>query len=499
MKDIKKPIVFGPQQLLGGANSELQDSDSFSEIDLHSTADSLNNLAPSTVEYNPLQDLEESESREPNSYLQQTSALTAQFAAQLPNVASTVFSTFSRVIKGTSPSPQQPAPSQSAPVDPLSFAPPVTAYDYSQQGYAQDPNYFAEQQQQPGPLPPPPTFFNPEAISQPGPTHLPAATVAGSNTYRLGGTKKKTYAHIPGLSTVGSPPTVVAPVQNRDLSQFAPLPEAIPSAASQPASREQQQKPGFSFFEKLPNLLEKIPKPAFTSAPQQPPEIGSNSTNYFGGPPAVQSTVPTVTAFAQPLLQPQPNPPDVPVVPFQPFEPLALPPEQSTILPPPPTFFTPAQIPPVPNHPTHHQPSKNPYSSSHLSRTVGLYKNPLTPIAPATVPTFLPNQDPPTVTAPSTFFQPTQTEAQVPPPPAQYFNSQPVPTPVEHPLPLTPATSSRPQSSLSESLNRKTSLFAPFEEDPQCEAKTILDSRSKSSENVLSPPPRPDWNTLSGC
>ncbi|XP_065074258.1 proline-rich protein 36 isoform X2 [Ochlerotatus camptorhynchus] len=486
--DIKKPIVFSQQQL-GGAHPELQDPDSFSEIDLHSTADSVNNAPPSTVEYNPLQDLEESESREPNSYLQQTSALTAQFAAQLPNVASTVFSTFSRVIKGSSPGPQQPPPpSQSAPVDQLAFAPPVAAYDYSQQGFVQEPNCFAEQQQQPGPPPPPPTFFNPEAISQPGPTHYPPATAVGSNTYRLGGAKKKTYAHIPGLSTVGSPPTVVAPVQSQDLSQFAPLPEVISSIASQPASREQPQKPGFLFFEKLPNLLEKIPKPAFTSGSQQPPEIVSNPNNYFRGPPSVQSTLPEA-----PLLQPQSNPPEVPIVPFQTFDPQVSPAEQSTILPPPPTFFTPAQFPSIPNHPQH-QPSKNPYSSSHLSRSVGLYKNPLSPTTPTTVPTFLPNQEPPTVTAPNPFFQPPPFEAQVPPPPVQYFNSQPIPTPVEPSLPITPATSSRSQSSLSESLNRKTSLFAPFEEDPQSEAKTILDSRSKSSENVLSPPPRPNSN-----
>lgn len=338
----------------------------------------MNNAPPSTVEYNPLQDLEESESREPNSYLQQTSALTAQFAAQLPNVASTVFSTFSRVIKGSSPGPLQPPPppSQAAPLNQPAYAPPVAAYDYSQQGFVQESNSFEEQQQQPGPPPPPPTFFNPEAISPPGPAHLPP--VAGSNTYRLGGAKKKTYAHIPGLSTVGSPPTVIAPVQNQDLSQFAPLPEATPSVASQPPSREQSQKPGFSFFEKLPNLLEKIPKPAFTSGPQQPPEIVSNPTNYFGAPPFVQSTVPEVPSLGQPLLQPQPNPPEVPTVPFQTFESQAPPAEQPNILPPPPTFFTPAQIPTVPNHPNH-QPSKNPYSSSHLSRGVGLYKNPLSP------------------------------------------------------------------------------------------------------------------------
>ncbi|XP_029720369.2 mucin-5AC isoform X2 [Aedes albopictus] len=494
--DIRKPIVFG------GAVPELQDPDSFSEIDLHSTADSLSNAPPSTNEYNPLLDLEDSEQREPNSYLQQTSALTAQFAAQLPNVASTVFSTFSRVIKGTSPGPQQPL-SQSLAVEQPSFPPPVVAYDYSQpERYIQDSNSYLAQQQQQGPPPPPPTFFNPEAISQSGPAHPPPATAAGSNTYRLGGAKKKTYAHIPGLSTAGPPPTVVAPVQAQDLSHFAPPPEVT----SEAASRDQSQKPGFSFFEKLPNLLEKIPKPAFTGSQQ--PSVPPNPTNYFGGP-TVQPSVsePLVTPSNPPNYfggQSVPQHPPLEVSPFAqslPSQPTLESLDPPTSLPPPPTFFTPAQIPSVPNLP-HHQPSKNPYSSSHLNRSSGLYKNALSSTTPATIPTFLPNQEPPKISSPTNFFQPPSFEAQPAPPPVQFFNPQPVPIPVEHPTSIFPATtvdpivssSSRPQSSLSESLTRKSSLFAPFEKDPESINKTVLDSRSKSSENVLSPPPRPNSN-----
>ncbi|XP_062554414.1 mucin-2 isoform X2 [Armigeres subalbatus] len=494
--DIKKPIVFG------GAVLELQDQDNFSEIDLHSTADSLSNAPPSTNDYNPLQDLEDSEQREPNSYLQQTSALTAQFAAQLPNVASTVFSTFSRVIKGSSPGPQQP-PSQPAPVEPTQFSSPVGGYEYSQQGiYAQGSHSFIEQHKQ-LPPPPPPTFFNPEAVSQPGPA-FPPSGATGSNTYRLGGAKKKTYAHIPGLSTAGPPPTVVAPVQNQDLSSFAPLPEATPASLS----RDQPQKQGFSFFEKLPNLLEKFPKPTFASGAPQNQEVSSNPTNYFEGPaiqpssagsseipanpanffrgpPVVQPPAPEVSSFTQPIF-PQPS--------FQSF-----PQDQPNSLPPPPTFFTPTQVPSVPNLP-HHRPSNNPYSSSHLNRSVGVYKNPLTPATPATVSSFLPNQEPPKTSPPTNFFQTTPFETQGPPPPVQYFNSQAAPgkppTPI---LPTTPVEStvhstSRPQSSLSETLTRKSSIFASFEKNPEPEAKTVLDSRSRSSENVLSPPPRPNSN-----
>ncbi|XP_058812828.1 uncharacterized protein LOC131677165 isoform X2 [Topomyia yanbarensis] len=517
--DIRKPIVFSPLQ--PGSVPELQDPDSFSEIDLHSTVDSLSAAPASTVEYNPLQDLEESEikSLEPNSYLQQTSAITAQFAAQLPTVASTVFSTFSRVIKGSSPGPQQNFGQSAPPV--VEQAPVIqAAYDYSQQQFSGTPGFQSAEQQQP--LPPPPTFFNPKAVSKSGIAQTSHTVQTGSNTYRLGGSKKKTYAHIPGLSTAGPPSTVVAPTQNQDLNQFVPHQE-VQTTVQYTGTQEQPAKSGFSFFEKLPNLLEKIPKPAFGSLPQQPPTVPS-PVDYFG----VQCSAPEVPAFGQPLPPPpsslsQPPKPEATGSLLQPLLEQESPLELSENLPPPPTFFTPAQVPTVPQlH--QNQPSKNPYSSSRLSRGVGLYKNPLAPQASAAIHTFLPNQEPPKATSPASFFQPPPfhqdsvptypspipTYPSQPPPPVQYCNpptaSVQSTKPFEPPSlipqrssePLSTAdtgfANSRPQSSLSESLNRKSSLFTSFGENPQSEAKTILDSRSKSSENVLSPPPRPNSN-----
>ncbi|XP_058453076.1 uncharacterized protein LOC131431398 isoform X2 [Malaya genurostris] len=515
--DIRKPIVFSPHQ--PGAVPELQDPDSFSEIDLHSTADSSSAAPSAAAEYNPLLDLEDSESRslESNSYLQQTSVITAQFAAQLPNVASTVFSTFSRVIKGTSPAPSQS--SYSSPVPPVVEQVPIAqvAYDYSQQQFLGSQSFQSTEQQQ-QPLPPPPTFFNPEAVGKPSIASTPPTVPpTGSNTYRLGGSKKKTYAHIPGLSTAGPPSAVVAPAQNQDLSQFVPNKEA-----EYQGSQEQPTKSGFSFFEKLPNLLEKIPKPAFGPLPPPQQPVAPSPVDYFG----VQcSSVPEVgPAFGQCL--PPPPPPNLGQLPPQ-AEPVTggsleqQPPlEVSEVLlppPPPPTFFTPAQVPTVPQlH--QNQPSKNPYSSNRLSRGVGLYKNPLAPQAPTAAPTYLPNQEPPKAASPATFFQPATPifpQESLPtypsqlPPPNHYSNAVPPAQPSKpfEPPSLIPQRSSeplstgdtgivtsRPQSSLSESINRQSNLFTPFGEAQPRETKTILDSRSKSSENVLSPAPRPNSN-----
>ncbi|XP_039451470.1 uncharacterized protein LOC120430431 isoform X2 [Culex pipiens pallens] len=443
--DIKKPHVFS------SVPPELQDPDSFSEIDLHSTVDQHSNRAPSastTIEYNPLQDLDldpaspPSEPANGGGFVQQTSSITAQFAAQLPNVASTVFSTFSRVIKGTSPGPQVVQPQQ----QPQHYVPqppePVVAYDYSHQ--PQDLGGYPE-------VPPiAPTFFNPVTV---GPAVPPPAAVpvGGSNTYRLGGAKKKIYAHIPGLSSTGPVPTVKAPEQG-------PIPEVL---ESQP--EVQPPKGGLSFFEKIPNLLEKIPKPVGFSGGPQPEVAAPSPIDYFGG----QQVTPTYGQPLPPVVQPSYGPPEVPPL-TQPRPPSGEP----ETLPPPPTFFSPGQVASVPNLPQN-QPSKNPYSSSRLSRGVGLYKNPLAPPPPVAAPTFLPNQEPP-----RNFFQP--------PAPEHPVQQYPPPTPD------TSLSNSRPHSSLSSS-----QLFAaaPFEPSPDPpETKTVLDSRSKSTENVLSPPPRPNSN-----
>lgn len=83
-----------------------ENTDNFSEVNLYSKTELINNK---NVGYSPLEDLDSPPhlnfqkdlSEEPHSL---TAGLSASFA-QLPTVASTVFSTFSRVIKGSSPLP----------------------------------------------------------------------------------------------------------------------------------------------------------------------------------------------------------------------------------------------------------------------------------------------------------------------------------------------------------------------------------------------------------
>lgn len=91
--------------------SVLKDIDTFSEVNLNSNTESTENtfvaFSPLEDEDSPVQQNFQTQDNHTivNSGTQSLKAgLTASFA-QLPNVASTVLSTFSRVIKGSSPVP----------------------------------------------------------------------------------------------------------------------------------------------------------------------------------------------------------------------------------------------------------------------------------------------------------------------------------------------------------------------------------------------------------
>ncbi|XP_053671738.1 uncharacterized protein LOC128721953 [Anopheles nili] len=487
-----KPVIFSSQQTVTGTVPELpQDTDNFSEIDLNTTSEPQAWSQPPTIDYNPLQDLEESDGKaggsqlendgEPlpssSSYLQQTSALTAQFAAQLPNVASTVFSTFSRVIKGSSPVPSPAAPSygydpaayggygsqpelqsvlnpyEPPPSVPSSSGPLLnsSAYNptYQPFGAPHDPQH-SEAQSVAGPPPPPPTFYNPEQV--PSAVAVPPPSTSGpSNTYRLGGSKKKTYAHIPGLSTTTQPgvPSAPTPTQNTvpphpfgsapptslafvqptapgvsDTFNFEPTTQTEDNNTAPPVSKAKS-----SIFGYLPtNILEKLPKPSFGSEKKEEPSqfagaVSSGSildqfaeplrapVEVQSVPPSTFNNTPQTSAgsyFAPPSVG---APVPVPLVPQSQPHPLFTPnqseflsvtgepsaPTASVLDPalPPPVFYSPAQIPTV----VQSRPvgsTGNPYSSKRLASGIGRYKNPLVPAAqPVTGPVFLPNQPPP--------------------------------------------------------------------------------------------------------
>uniref|UniRef100_A0A182TDW5 DDHD domain-containing protein n=1 Tax=Anopheles melas TaxID=34690 RepID=A0A182TDW5_9DIPT len=608
-----KPAIFSSQQTVTGTIPELpQDTDSFSEIDLTATSESQAPSRPPTIDYNPLQDLEDSDGRagpsqygdtgeqSGGSYLQQTSALTAQFAAQLPNVASTVFSTFSRVIKGTSPAPPAAAPPSYAndpsaahvvgtygsPAEfqtttpgsnnnnnPSTLGPLInsSAYDPSSAFGAPpqttpDDRQHSEGQLAAGPPPPAPTFYNPEQV--PSAAGLPPPTAHGgiSNTYRLGGSKKKTYAHIPGLNTT-STTTTAQPVLGSAASapnaavptppvthpfvtpsgHYPPEPVNLGEVKqAAPSENEEPPKGKPSLLSYLPsNILEKLPKPSFggekkeepaapftggissgsiadqfvdvnaapTGAPvtavPPPPSLASATVpSFFAAPPVVEFAPPPVVAPAEAssstfftAAAPETANPAGPSVP---------PVSEPVAAAPPPVFFSPAQIPTVRTAPSVSSKS-NPYSSTRASG-VGRYKNPLAPIVPPVAgAVFLPNQPPPLSTAHQLGAQPLPPPSQAGPtagvapsiftppvtaaaPPVTLSSAPEANQPEPPPLASAPPTIA---SIASQGLNDFPSSFLgtePAQSPGSGAAKPIVDSRSKSSENVLSPPPRPNSN-----
>ncbi|XP_052868095.1 proline-rich protein 36 [Anopheles cruzii] len=656
-----KPAIFSSQPAESGVIPDLpQDTDSFSEIDLSAASEPAglsSSRPPTAADYNPLEDLEDSESRPllpgtdggPSSYLQQTSSLTAQFAAQLPTVASTVFSTFSRVIKGNSPvaNDQQTAAYgsfnaqpefqntihplgeasspflPSAPSLPLAVTPSFGGPLINSAACEPFPSNVGDQ-----PLnaqlasPPPPTFYNPDRVASVASCPAPPPPAAGSglsNTYRLGGSKKKTYAHIPGLSTthhtgpgpLGSAaqtpapvPFGVPPLPTPPVAQpFADLP-----VRSDPVSHEVNQpedsaksKPSLFGYHLPTNLLDKLPSPGFGGGADQfvdqplsplvvPPTESSSSSatasvgSFFAPPTAFEPSA----AIGAPAVTP--------------YSSLSA---QSSLVgdQPPPTFYTPGQIPSVPVAPSTSSVASrnNPYSSARRAPGVGPYKNPLV-TAPVSGPVFLPNQLPPTaaqkpesavLASPPNIFAPPPPPASVVPalfdpvaeplvslnepiestpqtgvlsifspapvaeqqsvpeeqkvvnsfvkhaavgadslfqplsappkePPVVPSIHEPLATPVQH-HPIGGLPGFGPNSQLSgvsggvdelrtasehivtqpnvptlhsapAAQREFTSFFDSAPEVTSGAPKTIVDSRSKSSENVLSPPPRPNSN-----
>ena len=180
--------------------------------------------------------------------------------AQLPNAASTVFSTFSNIINGSAPN--ETARSEAQQLQP---EPTANPFGYGLQVANPDPNA------------PPPSFFSPTDESLFKKSTFEPQT---SNTFRLGGNKKKTYAHIPGLSMNSQAmPSVQAFNPNPVMPPLPPQPVVsdVASHYQQPTNLYQQQQPSlyqqqssppkepeksskFSLTSLLPSqLLEKIP------------------------------------------------------------------------------------------------------------------------------------------------------------------------------------------------------------------------------------------------
>lgn len=266
--------------MIYGDEPAVVDSDKFSEISLDGTSEA--EIYQPPKEYSPLQSLG-SEYREETTFnpLAQGSTLKASLS-QLPGVASSVFSSFSNILKGTANSPQSNNEHQFAsPAFDDSFVPeqPLPTFENLYIGQA------AASAVPDIPISAP-TFYSPtEAPLLGGPTVPPPNPISG-NTFRLKD-RKKTYAPVPGLNA-GAPirPTTPSGIQ---FAQTYPT-AASPSAQALNVSAE-PPKPSssFSLTSLFPNplpLLDKLQGPGDTET--KPIQYNSSQTGHVYSPPLEQ-------------------------------------------------------------------------------------------------------------------------------------------------------------------------------------------------------------------
>ncbi|KAJ6638114.1 Phospholipase DDHD2 [Pseudolycoriella hygida] len=253
-----KPVIFGSEPAI-------LDTESFSEISLDQPSSDLETYPEPP---NPLQDDQFSiDYSKPFNTLTQATQLTASLS-QLPSVASSVFSSFSNILKGASPTPTSTYDQQQ--VDTFNILPPETEETPPLNTALP---YASEESSIPAVAP---TFYSTDdpVFLPPAPALSPPPLNATSgNAYRLT-TKRKTYAPAPGLShqdnqTVPSPFSSIVP----------PLPQQTNFQANQPATYQNtavnqpppSQNTKFSFTSFFPTpLLEKITG-ASTSHTQEAP------------------------------------------------------------------------------------------------------------------------------------------------------------------------------------------------------------------------------------
>lgn len=178
-----RPVIFGKEPAI-------LDTETFSEISLDQPSDVETYPPPP----NPLQD--DTEYSKTFNPLTQATHLTASLS-QLPSVASSVFSSFSNILRGNSPTPVTSSDQQPQidsynvlPAQPLADVPFINS----------SLPYQSEESTEPAVAP---TFYstNDPAFLPPAPTLSPPPPISASsgNAYRLT-TKRKIYAPAPGLS-----------------------------------------------------------------------------------------------------------------------------------------------------------------------------------------------------------------------------------------------------------------------------------------------------------
>lgn len=193
--------------------------------------------------------------------------------AQLPNVASTVFSTFSNIIKGSPRyEPNNPIRESSELTDGFTI-PSQNPIDYNI--YAPT----APPAEEPKVIQPPPTFYSATDSVTPKRPEIPT----GNNSYRLTNVKK-TYAKIPGLFTGGAPL-----IPNKIESQ-----QPIPTSEYNYDSYQQQQQPPpppqesgkFSLSTFFPTgIIDKLQQTVYGESTSQSTDTLDNSVANYPPPP----------------------------------------------------------------------------------------------------------------------------------------------------------------------------------------------------------------------
>lgn len=317
--DATKSVIYGTEP------PAALDSDKFSEISLDQSVDAeITSAQPQ--EYNPLQNLDtflplatdeqKQQQQQGENIFSQATAIKdslSQLPGVLPGVASSVFSSFSSILKGGRTSPYPPTGKESSPytsaADPANYSGQVSNENYEPSATNQYQCFYdhsiqqQQLQQQPEAPPVVPTFYSPDdpTIQRPEASLSPSSENQSSNLYRLK-ERKKLYAPIPGLAN--NNPHLISPnpiPPNPIPSNPSVSPSPSLSQPTAPAASSQNSSFSLSsFFSGAPLLDKVLPKssepavstdqgqsqPFLYCPPQQPAHSASQffNPNSFGAP-----------------------------------------------------------------------------------------------------------------------------------------------------------------------------------------------------------------------
>ncbi|XP_031633170.1 uncharacterized protein LOC116346973 isoform X2 [Contarinia nasturtii] len=262
-RDATKSVIYGTEP------PAALDSDKFSEISLDQSVDA-DTSSNQPQEYNPLQNLDtfypvvtdeqQHQQRDENIFSPATAIKDSlsQLPGVLPGVASSVFSSFSSILKGHT-SPHPPGKENYTTSEPTNYAGQLTGgpeiNSVNPYPCFYDQSIHQANQQQSEVVPPVvPTFYSPTdpTIQRPEASLSPSSD---GNLYRLK-ERKKLYAPIPGLVN-----NHLNPIASKQQPSSSPIQPPNPSASPapvQPAATSQNSSFSISSFFSGAPLLDKV-------------------------------------------------------------------------------------------------------------------------------------------------------------------------------------------------------------------------------------------------